>query len=523
MRNRLIAFLMLNCLSMQANADSQSSVLADYAMKLNCNRDVQTARRLLTEIQNLPAEGLGVPNEFPGKGQESQIQIATLDGLLYELYKTLQRFPELRQQVETIVLKWSYCLIRDQREFWDLRIDNSGTHLSTPARPFPRLKQGLGIWGFLTPDPPERYVPRLLSEIGVDRAGYDLFLHHIYVDHCFPHPVTGRLYDEEVPAPLSGAMHYHDSPVKAAPEYSIVWKGCSSETGSSAAKTTAQVEQIAKPQKQPTIIIPKILTTTIKPVQPVTVALAPEITAELPDRIKPAIKKVPIQQSPDMKVSVIEAPPTTSASSGYVPTPHTVANGYGISGNFVHNNALATQPSIGTNISWKHTDGWFLRCGVTYKYLLDTKNFGYSWGLGYDDWHPGTISFQINNWGPILPNSAFPAIYNSTVANVGYKFDLELLRQYHLASTTSFDFPLKGDPKANLTLQWEFYPKFFARIGLKHGVAKTDVFNWTYGFGYADSSPFTWGISYNNWGVNDAFTPNFVKNGAVAVSWGWAF
>jgi hypothetical protein len=26
---------------------------------------------------------------------------------------------------------------------------------------------------------------------------------------------------------------------------------------------------------------------------------------------------------------------------------------------------------------------------------------GYSYGLGYDDWHPGTFSVQMNHWGPV--------------------------------------------------------------------------------------------------------------------------
>jgi hypothetical protein len=56
--------------------------------------------------------------------------------------------------------------------------------------------EGFRQWGFLTPDPPERFVPKLLDEIRLAPSAYHLFLHRVYRQHCFPHPETGLLASE---------------------------------------------------------------------------------------------------------------------------------------------------------------------------------------------------------------------------------------------------------------------------------------------------------------------------------------
>jgi len=62
---------------------------------------------------------------------------------------------------------------------------------------------------------------------------------------------------------------------------------------------------------------------------------------------------------------------------------------------------------------------------LNYTYLPDSGQLTYSWGIGYDDWHPGTVSVQLNNWGPIKPGEGLAL--DKAVTNIGYKFKADFL------------------------------------------------------------------------------------------------
>ena len=79
----------------------------------------------------------------------------------------------------------------------------------------------------------------------------------------------------------------------------------------------------------------------------------------------------------------------------------------GISGAVTAIRSLSGPMLVGTSLSWRPLPNLFIRWGIAYAAYngntpgTSTDALSYSWGVGYDDWHPGTISVTINNWGPI--------------------------------------------------------------------------------------------------------------------------
>ncbi|TQV65182.1 MAG: hypothetical protein FNT29_01875 [Halothiobacillaceae bacterium] len=229
----------------------------------------------------------------------------------------------------------------------------------------------------------------------------------------------------------------------------------------------------------------------------------------------------PAEQVPTVKATPMAPPVQASAAapSGPVtppPGPH------GLSGNLFHSWKLADgEPTLGANMLWEPASYWFVRAGANLDYRDENDALSYSWGIGYDDWHPGTWSFQLNNWGPILPGEGLKP--ETAVFSIGYKLEHELLAGNHIAASVGLDIPMQGEKTLGTTWQWSPMPSWFVRAGLSVKEDDPSRVYWSYGFGRWDWKAFTWTLQYNNWGPNPAFTPNIKQNGAVMLGWSWAY
>lgn len=182
---------------------------------------------------------------------------------------------------------------------------------------------------------------------------------------------------------------------------------------------------------------------------------------------------------------------------------------------------LSGPASLGTRLSFSPWSSLFARVGVAQQINGSSDGPSYSWGIGYDDWRPGTFSAQINDWGP-RPFTEAPQIRTAAL-DVGYKLPLPKLVQDFVASGVTVNIPFNGDPGLVTTLTLKPYGGWFVLGGVRFAPFIEDHFSWFYGFGLANSSPASVSLAYWNWGPNKAFTPNFVKNGAVTMSVSWAY
>lgn len=228
------------------------------------------------------------------------------------------------------------------------------------------------------------------------------------------------------------------------------------------------------------------------------------------------------QQLAENVLQPVQSPNNASAA----PVPPVINSGekdYGFTGNiYAKVPPTGKKPSVGITASWKPIKDsyWFIRGNIDYSYTT-AEPMSYSWGVGYDDWHQGTWSVQLNNWGPIKRGEGLAI--DRAVGNIGYKFKSETLEKYKLRANASVDIPVKGDPKLNLGMQWSFTERWYMRATVHQPFNDDETPTWSYGFGYFDWRAGKVSVEYSNYGANELFEDNFKEDGNFSVTYNWSF
>ncbi len=249
----------------QATATEPLSPLLQTLEKLDCAADVRAAQSVLNRLFNISPPGQEWPDEWMGEKPESPALYAgTLDIALSTLKSTAERFPELREDSERVALQWNYCDVLDEQHFQNLLLKHDTVQKVTAADDAPLKWDGFRQWGFLNPDPKDRFVPLLLDEIRLAPYAYQIFLHRVYRQHCFPHPETGLLAsEEETPRELlSSRLMTGEAPSTEASPYPFRWnpscrvaKQKPVEGPVQAAIQTGQGENKTKPVKKEKTVV----------------------------------------------------------------------------------------------------------------------------------------------------------------------------------------------------------------------------------------------------------------------------
>lgn len=532
-------FVLLLVLSPQIKSDTNQSPLLKLAQDLHCAKSGQNASDLLKKLSELPLEPFGIPNEALSDGQNAELYAATVDILLKVLYETIQRYPELQEQTEQVALLWSYCDTVNDGELADIQLTENGQMVKKVAMgPFPALKQGFGTWGFFQKKESQHYVPKILNYPSLYPRVYQDLLHRLSEKQCFP------MSDKEEKAshpPYSGFLQLTEI-LEEGKKYPYVWYAqCSPSEVETPKPIKKTVEKFVTKNDSKAVIQPQPVEVLDhseeihKKSLPTYVKKPQQIITKYPKTKKTKQTKKSIisnfiadkytQPKNDEKPIISPAIPSGNSNIGaQLPLPP--ENGLGIAGNFFHRAKLTGELSFGANASWKPYSYFFVRGGVNYNYLPGNGKFSYSWGLGYDDWHQGTFSAQINNWGPITPGDD---LLKGAVANFGYKFVADFLKPYHLSGSASLNVPFSGDPSISTTWMWSPINYWFVRVSLSKSLTSSGGLDWSYSFGYSDWHPFTFSLTYDNWGSNPIFDSsqgnsfNFTEKGAISLSWSWAF
>jgi hypothetical protein len=175
--------------------------------------------------------------------------------------------------------------------------------------------------------------------------------------------------------------------------------------------------------------------------------------------------------------------------------------------------------ATGVSAGWK---GFFVRAGVSYafveKWQFEPERHlpTLSWGLGYDDWHPGTFSLQLNNWGGIRPEKPLDYI-TGVSADLAYKVPFPAWLGRFLSVSPKLSYTIFVRPSAAVTVTLTPLKGLFISMSVRYGPWDPTPFTWAYTFGFAFSKPFDWRIAYANWGPNPIPSLNFVQNGSVSL------
>ena len=199
----------------------------------------------------------------------------------------------------------------------------------------------------------------------------------------------------------------------------------------------------------------------------------------------------------------------------------------GISGAVTAIRSLSGPMLVGTSLSWRPLPNLFIRWGIAYAAYngntpgTSTDALSYSWGVGYDDWHPGTISVTINNWGPIKFKPGIAAL-SEAVLDIGYKIPFPAKVGKWINASVKLTQPFNGLPSTSVTLGISPLGRLFAFASLRVAPFDSEHLTWSYGFGYADSRPFHFSLTYDNWGPNTMRETGFFKRGSITGSFTWS-
>jgi hypothetical protein len=547
--------------------------------KLACAADSQAAAGQLERLFNIAAPGQQWPDEWLGKqpGQAS-LHAGTLDIALHTLQETANRFPDLRTTAEQVALQWDYCDVLEEQAFYDLWLQSSGLN-KTLAGDAPLKWTGFREWGFLTPDPPERFVPLLLDEIRIAPSAYHLFLHQIYRKQCFPHPETGLLAREEATPDASQRREQVTSmPIPAAlvTPYPFTWQPlCPAKKIQRVAaiptkptamkKPPAALKQIETPRTTtskaaaprtatssttnttrprattaiPTVTIPPIAYLPIEapPVAPTITATLPSPTPKAAESKKTTVSPteraptadltlptvVPVSATGDMPMDIPvyeETQPDdriqSHSTTGIIDRKKSKST-LRIAGSFADSISLKDgSNTLSTSVTWSPKPHWFVSGNAS----LKDGEPGYAWSAGYADYKPGGWSAQINNWGPLKPGDGLGI--DKAIVNVGHRIKSTTLKRHKLAASTNLSIPVKGKPSLSGTLQWNPTPHVYARTTASVPLEGGNP-NWNYVVGYSNPKKLgKWKVEYSNYGKN-AFPGDNFKDGTVTVSRGWQF
>jgi outer membrane biosynthesis protein TonB len=525
--------------------------LLTQVRQLYCADNETTAQQILEQLQqrhlsrqfHLPVE----QNNQATNLATANLHAGSLDITLYTLAKTAEKYPNLRNLVERTVLKWNYCQVFENKKYYDL-YNNQPRKLATYTPPL--QWEGFRLLGFLDTD--AHFIPQLLSKPPLGERAFEHFFHRIYREQCFPHPTTGELFHQQhkvFPQKLAvkkqtSNLHYphqwetecvdktHEKKVieiESPPE--------PVEEKNTAEKTKPQKAplQVSPPVKKtdPILDIPFIVEEQVTPEptppEPVIaetkpVEQQPAETKKTTKKKKPTINKEKIIPPKDFALpSIGIAPPAASSTPIATVISENPEETFGFTGNlYVKSKLSDANPSFGINASWKPIADsyWFIRGNIDYSYTIDEDPLSYSWGIGYDDWHEGTWSVQLNNWGPIKPGEGLAL--DKAIGNIGYKFKSETLAEYNLSANTSIDIPVDGEPGLNLGMQWNPKENWYIRTNI-HQPFNGDDPTWSYGFGYNNWRVGKINVEYANYGSNPLFEDNFQENGILNVSYNWEF
>ena len=577
-RTRFLITLICSTMCLVISAGIANNSLLHNAEQLYCASDPDTAKALIKEIRQVELFTPGLPNESDDP-HNPNLQAVTLDRLLSALYHSSVTHPTSRDLVEATVTDWNYCSVIDNGSLYDHKT-SSGKITRTRASDPVNQWQGFKAFGLIDHEG-ESFRFSTAFKTSVHSLLAEKNHRDKYINQCLPHPDDGHLYrsfgrniitrlfnrgavneGKDIPWPPECAAppKEEDGNVeqpKLIPELADNTKNQplpvsdSLGTDSDVHTTTDSSDQKDQPLQAETTPEPATMQPELASAKPAIPSIqspainSPSETTLLANE-PVAVNKIAVDTSSTAEgvhidieqelgqVSDIQPKKTPKKTPEEVTTPVVSLNPSinvpitvpgilkGFSGSVSLENSSLSQENLSLRLAASYKpfseSYWFIRSSMTVS--PDESDPGFSWGVGYDDWHAGTWGVQLNHWGPLRKGDGLDL--KNAVADVSYKIKSHWLTPHKLSSSVSLSKPLSGDPSLNWGFAWNPHSHWFVRSTLSKTVDLSGI-NWSYGFGYARYSANTLSFEYNNWGPNQLPTSNFRQNGLLSFTYRWAF
>jgi hypothetical protein len=449
-------------------APAAASPMQDAAKQLACE-DETAAAAALEALQRAPIAPFGLPEESLA-GADDELDSVAYDNLLDALATARQRFPGLASRIDALVARWNFCELTADGERWDLSLAPA-----LPATSVPRVVR--------------RRAPRISPLLGAGFAAWDL-----------------------LPRRAGGRPRFREGVSTAPPA------GSTSDAPQCQARSSLQLTPLgplpAIPDEQ---LEPDA--ECAPPPPPVAVAAAPAAAAAhgaSPTNKKPGLASAAGDGDGDDDDGVLEVDSPTTRDAA-APPPGTFSTQLVVSatGNVNTGASLSLAPPI------KRT---FARVGLSWRWITDWEEAAdlepsWSWGIGYDDWRPGTFSLQLNHWGPL--RRFRKAALEGAVLSAGYKIPLPKRPARYLSMRAELSTPLTWSPSAGAGVSFKLPRSFFLSLGLSQKLLEQTRPTWTYVVGRSKWKAQTLAIILANYGPTKVGELN-LRGLALTLSWSWS-
>jgi len=521
-----------------------------FVQKLHCATNAQTAAAYIKDIRNTALHPPGLPVTHSGPGS-SFVTAASLDQTLSILYESSLKYPENHELIEQTIIQWNFCPVIDSGIFFDHTVIDKEV-IRIPSAGSATNWQGFKSFGLL-PQTSEKSLFKYTThyKASVINTLADQNFLQTYIKHCLPHPDNGKLYRSNKKNFISRIQNrptLPDAAIKtdwitectAAPDKAIPTSPKVIEAPSPSITKDfnvkpdlpplAAAQPVTQAETNSSVPAPTVIA------EPETLAEDdPEVAESTPASVVVAVPKnspaitdegaaVPFEQSDTSTTTEIlpAAVVITGPSNGNTVATTNINNSKGISGSVSLENRSfeLSNTSLKLAVAYKPLQDsyWFVRSALNVS--QQSKPLTYSWGIGYDDWHPGTWALQLNHWGPLAFGDGLDL--DNAVAEISYKLKSNWLKDKNLSGSVALSKPLTDKPVLSLGWSWNPYSHWFVRSTVIKPLDSSDI-NWSYGFGFTRYNKSSWSVEYNNWGVNDLPELNFVDNGQLSVIYRWAY
>jgi hypothetical protein len=473
--------------------------------RLECGPPEQAAAAL-AELRALVDPQLGVPLERPGG---AQVRAAVLDIALAGLAAAAHRHPGLREGLTAEVARFNPCLVRAEGALWDVVRSGEGPRRLRPAAPLPLGGEGFRAWG-LGPDGPGAAALAGAPPAGERCAGGGGGGLYQYAGQVPSGPLR---FDPEAPGVLAGVRAPPGSTSCTAPPPPVVAAVAPAAQGTGA-PPEGTPGQATPGQGAPGQGAPGQAT----PGQGAAGQGAAGLGA--------AGQGAPSQGAggegePSVPAVAVAGIPQGAGAVGATPRAQATRRKL-LFGQAFFTHRLPGVTELGAGATFAPVPYGFVRASVAWPLLQEFRyapaGLKASWGVGYDDWHPGTLSVQLNNWGPIERTEQ---LWLGSEFDVGYKLPFGPEWARYVGVLAHAFYQVGGAPGVGVTATVRPWQMFFLSSGVRYSLREQDAFTWFYTFGWSDWRPFTFSASYANWGLNRVPEPNFVRNGLLNLSFSW--
>lgn len=417
--------------------------------------DEAAATGALEHLARAPTAPFGVPDESLS-GEDVALASAAIDGLLDALGNARQRFPGLAPRIDALMAGWDFCALTSGELRWDLLADDPAEAQAVRQRP-PALLSPLFGRGFA--------VWSLLPRGANGRPRWE-------AQRAVPPEISPPQCQRERFATPHGSLPALPDPAQ------LVDATCQGPPPPSAPAATP-------------------------PAPRTTAAPRPPPPTARTQRLEPEPAEVPEVASSSTRDGISPLPGTLSVSASLSATGR-LGTGLGIS--------LAPRANtfVRAGLGWGFTSKW--------QETFDPEP-SWSWGLGYDDWRTGTVSAQLNHWGPLRRIPPRSVLANATAA-LGYKVPLGKRLGKRFSLRVDLTTPLTWSPALGAGVSLKLPAHCFASLGVSQKLAEATPPSWSYVVGRSLWKPGTLSIILANYGPNQVPAPN-PRNLVLSLSWSW--